>query len=187
MLVVRSMPISVRTAVSQMRKYIYHVPYVMFYSYFVFGGTAPSGPPHSRGSRITHNDTPQSVGLLWTCDQLFAETSTWQHTTLTTNIYARGGIRTHNLSRRTAADPRRRPRRHWDRQCSTVPPPNYSSSYTAYIELRLMQLTILLLAANEAYSDLGRLTFPVWTSHSGTPHSVGLRWTRNRPVAEPNS
>jgi len=25
---------------------------------------------------ITHNDTPQSVGLLWTSDQLVAETST---------------------------------------------------------------------------------------------------------------
>jgi len=33
-------------------------------------------PPHSRGSHITHNDAPQSVGLLWTSDQLVAETST---------------------------------------------------------------------------------------------------------------
>ena len=30
----------------------------------------------------TH-DAPQSVRLLWTSDQLVAETSTWQHTTLT--------------------------------------------------------------------------------------------------------
>ena len=45
---------------------------------FVFGGTATSGPgpPHSRGSWITHNDASQSVGLLWTSDQLVAETST---------------------------------------------------------------------------------------------------------------
>jgi len=42
----------------------------------------------------------QSVGLLWTSDQSVAETSTWQHTTLTTNIHAAGGIRTHNLSGR---------------------------------------------------------------------------------------
>jgi len=28
-------------------------------------------------------DAPHSVGLLWTSDQLVAETSTWQHTTLT--------------------------------------------------------------------------------------------------------
>jgi hypothetical protein len=27
-------------------------------------------------SLITHNDAPQSVGLLWTSDQLVAETST---------------------------------------------------------------------------------------------------------------
>jgi len=29
------------------------------------------------------------VGLLWTSDQLVAETSTWQHTTLTTDKYPR--------------------------------------------------------------------------------------------------
>jgi hypothetical protein len=39
----------------------------------------------SRGFLITHNDAPQSVGLLWTGDQLVAETSTWQHTTHTTD------------------------------------------------------------------------------------------------------
>ena len=33
-------------------------------------------PPHSGGSRITHKDAPESVGLLWTSDQLVAETST---------------------------------------------------------------------------------------------------------------
>jgi hypothetical protein len=33
----------------------------------------------------SHKDAPQSVGLLWTSDQSVAETSTWQHTTLTTD------------------------------------------------------------------------------------------------------
>jgi hypothetical protein len=33
-------------------------------------------PPPSGGSEITHKDTPQSVGLLWTRDQPVAETST---------------------------------------------------------------------------------------------------------------
>jgi hypothetical protein len=33
-------------------------------------------PPRSRGFLITHNDAPQSVVLLWTSDQLVAETST---------------------------------------------------------------------------------------------------------------
>ena len=38
--------------------------------FFLFGVAAPSGPgsPHSRGFYITHNDAPQSVGLLWTSD-----------------------------------------------------------------------------------------------------------------------
>jgi hypothetical protein len=84
--------------------------------FFFFCATAPSGPgpPHSRGFLITHNDASQSVGLLWTSDQPVAETSTWQHTTLTTNIHATGVIRTHNLSRRAVADLRLRPRGHWD-------------------------------------------------------------------------
>jgi len=42
------------------------------------------GAPHSRGFPITHNDAPQTVGLLWTSDQLVAEISTSQHTALTT-------------------------------------------------------------------------------------------------------
>ena len=71
-------------------------------------------PPHSWGFYMRHNDAPQSLGLLWTSDQPVAETSTWQHTQhpQQTNIHAPGGIRTHNLSRRAAADPRLRPRGH---------------------------------------------------------------------------
>ena len=34
---------------------------------------------------LSHSDTPKSVGILWTSDQLVAETSTLQHTTLTTD------------------------------------------------------------------------------------------------------
>ena len=34
----------------------------------------------------SHTTTRQSVGLLWTSDQLVAETSTWRHTTLTRQI-----------------------------------------------------------------------------------------------------
>jgi hypothetical protein len=74
-------------------------------------------PPRPRSFLITH-DTPQSVGLLWTSDQLIAETSTWQHTTYTTNIHAPGGIRTYNRSRRAAIDLRLRPSCHWDRQAT---------------------------------------------------------------------
>jgi len=40
--------------------------------FFFCGATAQRGPwPHS----FTHNDAPQSVGLLWTSDQLVAEAS----------------------------------------------------------------------------------------------------------------
>jgi len=45
---------------------------------FSCGAAAQRGqwPPHSRGFYITHDDAPQSVGLLWTSDRLVAETST---------------------------------------------------------------------------------------------------------------
>jgi hypothetical protein len=44
-------------------------------------------PPLGQGLLIiedsrSHSNTPQRVGLLWMSDQLLAETSTWQHTTL---------------------------------------------------------------------------------------------------------
>jgi hypothetical protein len=41
--------------------------------------------PRVWGFLLTHKDAPQSVGFLSTSDQSFAETSTWQHTTLTTD------------------------------------------------------------------------------------------------------
>jgi hypothetical protein len=73
----------------------------------IFSGTAAQRglwPPRSRGFLITHNNAPQPVGLLWTSDQLVAETSTWQHKTHTTDIYALSGILTHDRSRRAAVD-----------------------------------------------------------------------------------
>ena len=74
----------------------------------VFGTTASSGPEpsHSQSFWITHNDAPQSVGFLWTSDQLVAETCTWQHTqhSQQKNVHAPSGIRTYNLSRWEAAD-----------------------------------------------------------------------------------
>jgi hypothetical protein len=52
----------------------------------------------------SHSGTPHSLGYLWTSDQPEAETSTWQHTTLTKGIHAPGGIRTRNPSKRTVAE-----------------------------------------------------------------------------------
>jgi hypothetical protein len=56
-------------------------------SFFFNGSTAPWGPrsPHLSWLHDHTLDTPQSVGLLWTRDQPVAETSTWQHTALTTD------------------------------------------------------------------------------------------------------
>jgi len=35
----------------------------------------------------SHNDTPHSVGLLWTNNRPVAETSAWQHTKFTRDIH----------------------------------------------------------------------------------------------------
>ena len=65
------------------------------------GATAPSGPgPLIIDSWLSHSDTPHSVGLLWTSDQPDTETSTWQHTTLTTDINVSGGIQTRKPNKR---------------------------------------------------------------------------------------
>jgi len=91
---------------------------------FFCGDWTQRGPwPKIWGFYTTHNDAPQSVGLPWTSDQLIAETSTWEHTTLTKDIHVHSGIRTYNLRRRAAADPRYRPRA--DRQMLRVTNVNY--------------------------------------------------------------
>ena len=58
----------------------------------------------------THNDAPQSVGLLWTGDQPDAKRSLPDNTQhkQETNNYVPGGIRTNNPSWRAAVDPRLR-------------------------------------------------------------------------------
>ena len=59
-----------------------------------------------------------------------------------TNIHASGGIRTHNPSKRTAANPRLRPRGHWDRLGSNPdfrgerPATNHLSHGTACLILK---------------------------------------------------
>ena len=59
-------------------------------------------------------------------DQLVAETSTRQNTTLTTDRHpCTGGIRTQDLSRRAALDLRLRPRGHWNRHVRYIPDTNF--------------------------------------------------------------
>jgi hypothetical protein len=67
----------------------------------------------------SHSDKPHSVGLLWTSERPDAETSTWQQSQQT-NVHAPGRIRTHNPSKREAADPRFKTRGHWDRPNKTL-------------------------------------------------------------------
>ena len=53
----------------------------------------------------SHSDKQYSVGFLWMIDQPDAETSTIKHTTFTWDIRASGEIRTHDPSKREAAEP----------------------------------------------------------------------------------
>ena len=67
----------------------------------------------SRSHTTTHHSRWDSSGRVISPSQRPVPDNT-QHSQQT-NIHALGGIRTHNLSRRAAADLRLRPRGHWDR------------------------------------------------------------------------
>ena len=97
---------------------IYNTIFNMIFIFFCHGSTALGGLGLLHQVHRSHTDTPQSVGLLWTGDRPVAETSTWRNTTLTTDrdSHAHGGTRTRNPSKRTAVDPRLRPRGQWDRR-----------------------------------------------------------------------
>jgi hypothetical protein len=92
--------------------YIYFYIYIYIYWHYnplwvcILQPTSAAIASRVWGFLITHNNMPQSVGLLWTSDQSIAETSTWQHTTLQhsqqTNIHAPGGIWAQDHSRRAA-------------------------------------------------------------------------------------
>ena len=89
--------------------------------YVLFFFTMTQQPPVGQGLLIveasrSHSDAPQSVRLLWTSDKPNPETFTWKRTTLTRDMQAPDGIRTHNLSRRAAAHPCLRPRGHRHRR-----------------------------------------------------------------------
>ena len=86
--------------------------------WLVVGATAPSGPwpPHSRGFQITH-DSPHSIGLLWTSDQLVTETLTTHNSHSRQTFMPPVGFEPTIFSRRAAADLRLRLRGHWDRPC----------------------------------------------------------------------
>jgi hypothetical protein len=63
---------------TEYKEYYIHIIIIIIIITIISGSAAQRGlwPPRSRGFLITHNDAPQSVGLLWTSDQLVADTST---------------------------------------------------------------------------------------------------------------
>jgi len=57
---------------------------ISFFFVFLLAQRPSSGPGRlSFKTSRSHSGTPQSVRLLWTSDQPDAQTTTWQHTTLT--------------------------------------------------------------------------------------------------------
>jgi hypothetical protein len=70
----------------------------------------------------SHSDTAHMVRLLWTSDQPNAKylPDNTQHSE-DAKFHASGGIRTNNSSKRAAANPRLRPRGHWNRRNFYVP------------------------------------------------------------------
>ena len=83
----------------------------------VWSAYSRNPPPVGQGLLIVEASPAQPVGLLWTTDQPIAKICTRQHTqhSQQTNDHAPGGFRTRNPSKTAAADPRVRPRCHWDR------------------------------------------------------------------------
>jgi len=83
------------------------------------------GPPYFRCFTVTlthsytHTHTPQSLGILRTNGQPDAETSTWQHTTLTRDRQPcpRRDSNPQSQRKRATADPHCRPCCHRDRLC----------------------------------------------------------------------
>ena len=66
----------------------------------------------------SHSDTHHSVGILWTSDQPDAETSTWQHATLTRDRHPCPRRDSNPQSQQASGRrPTRRQRGHWDRFC----------------------------------------------------------------------
>jgi hypothetical protein len=72
------------TLYTVLRCYLFSWRYNPLWLYF-HSPVAGFSLPVFRGFLITYNDAPQSVELLWTRDKSVAETSTWQHTTVTTD------------------------------------------------------------------------------------------------------
>ena len=110
---VRGHPAVVLTVTINGMQAIRPVRYLLFLSSIIFDWCLA---PHRWGFYNIHNDTPHSVGLLWTSGQLVAETSTWQHTTLIIGRYPCPRRDSNPRSQQASGrNLRLRPRGHWDR------------------------------------------------------------------------
>jgi hypothetical protein len=146
----------------------------------------------------THNDAPQFVGLLWTSDQLVAETSTWQHATLTTDkllcppvefehtIWASERPQTYALDRAAG---------HWDRHSlpfknSKFTPLQATKTYRCSRNTAQLLLTSALVGVECLVSRLVRFThakeqqYPFYTKMYGLQKRSGwfLEKTRIKPL-----
>ena len=76
------------------------------YNFFLIWRNSPQWARTASFTRCLDYTRHTTVSrVLWTCDQVFAKTSTWQHPTLTTaDIHAPDRIWTHSLSIWAAAD-----------------------------------------------------------------------------------
>jgi len=84
----RTCPSSREYHVTMSPRCMYMCIYIYIYIYIFHGERALVGQdiPTIKASR-SPSDALKSVGFLWTSDQPDAETSTWQHTTFTTERY----------------------------------------------------------------------------------------------------
>ena len=88
--------------------------------FFVFDGTAPQWTRASSFTRfLDHTKRRTTFGRTpldeWSAHRTDLYLITHTQYSQQENLHNLGGIRTHNLSRRAAADPSLRPRGHWDR------------------------------------------------------------------------
>ena len=98
-------------------------PYLNVPNLFVFAQQPPLGQgllihEVSRSHKTTHHSRQDSSGRVISSSQRPLPDKTQQ--SQQTNIHAPGGIRTHDRSRRAAADLRLRPRGYWDRLYTDV-------------------------------------------------------------------